>query len=458
MTNQPHSDITPTISNLVARPLIRRGPARDTAPAEARVGTLVGPHFGVNLTPHPLVPAYPSAYPVARRPHHPFWQVNRLLSLARDPKDAAPSVRVSPGPSPASQQAPTPATTATQAAQPAQSTAGGPTGPGTRGSQHGPRPGQQPGLEAATVQPPVPTRTRSKQAQDMGNKQARVRRLSQSRLARLRQELSEREQQILQRIAQHGYLTTDQVQRFVFTDHASEDTAGRITRRVLGRLEQAGLVGSLRRRQGGLLGGSAPTTWHLSPGGARFLGGNATTYRRRTPSLRHLLHCVAVAEAHLQLIDHATALRASCIDVTVEPHSWRSYHGIAGERLTLKPDLAAAIEATDEHGSYRDEYLLEVDRGTESLPTLLKKAQVYVAYYNSGAWQNSTSAPEGVMPIVLWVMDQPEQANRLRQAIARSDLPAELFELTTLDDLSSFLNGADGERTGEPTTIQGDAR
>ncbi|NHA00632.1 hypothetical protein G5V59_13000 [Nocardioides sp. W3-2-3] len=127
-----------------------------------------------------------------------------------------------------------------------------------------------------------------------------MQRLSQSRLARLREELPQREHQILQRIGQHGYLTTDQVQRFVFTDHASDDTAGRITRRVLGRLEQAGLIGSLRRRQGGLLGGSAPTTWHLSPGGARFLSSQTAGYRRRTPSLRHLLHSVAVAEAHLQ--------------------------------------------------------------------------------------------------------------------------------------------------------------
>ena len=453
MTNQPHSDIT-TTSNLVARPLI----GRDLACAAAPAGTLVGPHFGVNLTPHPLVPAYPSAYPVALHPHPPFRHVNRLLSLVRDPKDAAPLVRVFPGPASGSQQAIAPSTAATQAAE---SAAGGRTGPEAeeaQGSQHGPHRGQQPGLEVATAQQAVPSRTPTKQAQARDNKQARVRRLSQSRLARLRQELSEREQQVVQRIARHGYLTTDQVQRFVFTDHASEDTAGRITRRVLGRLEQAGLVGSLRRRQGGLLGGSAPATWHLSPGGARFLSGNATTYRRRTPSIRHLLHCVAVAEAHLQLIDHARTVRASGVDVTVEPLSWRSYHGIAGERLTLKPDLSAAIEAKDQYGSYRDEYLLEVDRGTESLPTLLKKCQVYVDYYSSGAWQNSTSAPEGVMPIVLWVMDQPEQADRLRQAIARSDLPGELFEVTTLDQLSSFLNGSDGKMPGDAVINRGGDR
>lgn len=272
---------------------------------------------------------------------------------------------------------------------------------------------------------------------------ARSVRVSRLRISRLASELPDRDHQVLGRIAEHGYLATHQVQRFVFTDHASDDTATRTTRRVLTRLQSEGLVASLTRRQGGPLGGSAPRTWLLTPGGARLVGGSDVVYRKRTPSVRWLLHCLAVAESHLALRDHA-ARTATDLSVQVEPHAWRTFAGVAGDRRMLKPDLWASLQGHDELGAYRDEWFVEVDLGTESLATLVRKCGVYADYYRSGAWQTETTpGNDGVMPLVLWIFDNPTRISRLRSAVKRSTaLPNDLFRFATLhEQLTAQITG-----------------
>ena len=50
------------------------------------------------------------------------------------------------------------------------------------------------------------------------------------------------------------------------------------------------------------------------------------------------------------------------LQLDTEPDCWRTYLGAGGERLTLRPDLAATITSPD----YQDHYYLEVDRDTEN--------------------------------------------------------------------------------------------
>lgn len=281
-------------------------------------------------------------------------------------------------------------------------------------------------------------------------------RISRRQLNRLSTELQPRDRAILQRLQEHGYLTTDQIQRFVFTHHRTPATAARTTRRTLQRLESQGLVASLARRQGGLLGGSAPSTWHLTPGGVRFVRGHHAVHRRRAPSLRHLLHSLAIAEAHLALIDYAQTRRDSptgsevpgqspgALTVATEPSAWRTFPGVAGVRRVLKPDLAASLTGQDADGPYRDEWLLEIDLGTESHATLMRKCLTYADYYRSGAWQltDSGAQADGIMPAVVWLFDNPARITRLRNAIQRSPkLPTELFRFATLETLPAALTG-----------------
>lgn len=266
-----------------------------------------------------------------------------------------------------------------------------------------------------------------------------VRRVGRAQRARLLAELSERDIRVLERIAEHGYLSTSQVQRFVFTDHTSAATAERTARRVLGRLERDRLLVSLPRRQGGPLGGSTPITWGLAPGGARVLREHDRAFRSQTPSIRQLLHCLAIADTHLAILDHAEHAGLTA-DLQVEPAAWRSYLGLGGERRTLKADLFAQFDGHDADGPYRDDWLIEVDRGTESLPTLLGKCQQYTAYHQAGAWQDHGPS----MPLVLWVLPDETRANRLRVAIQRrSGLSPELFRYATPDTIAETLASPD---------------
>lgn len=259
-----------------------------------------------------------------------------------------------------------------------------------------------------------------------------------ARLAAIEAALSARDWQVLGYVAQHGFVTTHQLQRFVFTSHASEASASRTARRVLARLERDGLVRSLPRRHGGLLAGSAPATWQLAPAGARLLSPDGRRYRTRTPSFHHLRHCLALADVHLQFREAATR-RGETLEVAVEHGARRSYTGAGGERRWLKPDLAVTLRGQDEHGAYADSWLVEVDLGTESPRTLLEKCRAYETYRISGQEQDRT----GSFPLVLWVMGSHRADTRRQQlasALVRSaQYTPGLYRFAPLEDITGAI-------------------
>lgn len=262
-----------------------------------------------------------------------------------------------------------------------------------------------------------------------------------SRLAELETGLSERDWLVLRLLNQHSYLTTTQLQRFAFTGHASDLSAARTCRRVLARLERDGLLRAMPRRQGGVYGGSAPVTWQLAPAGARLVRPDGQKYRTHLPTLRYLHHCLSVGETHLGFRAVASATNAT-VDVTIEQQAWRRYPGLGGEALWLRPDLHVALSGTDADGSYEDRWFVEVDCGTESLPTLLRKCEQYEAYRQSGVEQ----AEHGVFPLVLWVFVGPRADSRneaLRRSIGRSTrfAPA-LYRYATAGTLRAVIGGA----------------
>lgn len=231
---------------------------------------------------------------------------------------------------------------------------------------------------------------------------------------RLGEKLAERDWEILARVAEHRFLSSPQIQRFVFRSHGSEATAARTARRVLGRLERDGLIASLPRRQGGPLGGSTPAVWQLAPAGARLLR-EGINYRTRVPTTRFLAHCLAVADTHLA-IREAAASRGWTWAVEVEQLAARPYLGSGGEPQVLRPDLHARLDGTDEHGAFEDAWFIEVDLGTESLPTVLRKCAQYEAYRRSGVEQ----AERGGFPLVLWLFTNQARADELARRVQRT--------------------------------------
>jgi hypothetical protein len=249
--------------------------------------------------------------------------------------------------------------------------------------------------------------------------------------------LSERDQAVLKTVETHRFIATRHLEQLHFHDHATPLSAARTSRRVLRRLEMLELLERLPRRVGGLLAGSASSIWMLAPAGHRLLGllaGEGLRARPREPSARFVDHCLAVADAHLTLVEASRDDRVDLVAIEIEPECWRSYLGLAGQLLTLNPDLFAVTAA----GDYEDHWFIEVDLGTEHLPTVLRKCAQYEEYRRLGSEQ----AERGVFPLVLWVVPEERRRAKVSDAIARSvGLDHDLYRIVTFAGLADLVAG-----------------
>lgn len=259
-------------------------------------------------------------------------------------------------------------------------------------------------------------------------------------LARIAEGLSDRDRQLLGSIAAHGYLSTKHIEGLWFGGRSTA-TGERLARRAMTRLERLGLVQPLERRVGGVRAGSSARIWQLSAAGRRLVADHGGAKRPHEPSPRLLAHALAVADARLAVSAlPATDPTIETVEVQVESAAWRRYLGLGGDRRLLQPDLVVVVRGHDQEGEYEDRWFLEVDCGTESIPTLLKKCRQYDDYRHSGNEQTT----HDVFPRILWVMGGPRAAHRrdqLRERLTRSDYPPGLFTVVLPDDVASTLGG-----------------
>jgi hypothetical protein len=219
---------------------------------------------------------------------------------------------------------------------------------------------------------------------------------------------------------------------FPVSDHASEAAAIRARQRVLARLCRDRLLASLARRVGGVRAGSAGLVLALGPVGQRVLATDGTRRRAYEPTLRFFDHTLAVSQLVVELIVAGREGRCELLDVQPEPASWRNF-AARGGRQVLRPDLFVALGTRE----YELRWFCEVDRATESLPTVLRKCQLYAAYYQAGVEQ----ARHGVFPRVAWIAPDGSRAERLREAISRDRrLPSGLFVVTTSEQAVTALS------------------
>lgn len=256
-------------------------------------------------------------------------------------------------------------------------------------------------------------------------------------LSMLARRLSERDFEVLRLIAEHRFLTTHQVRAFSFNDHETEGSAARTTRRVLARLQRDGLLRALDRRVGGVRAGSEATIWQLAPAGSRLIHGDDKRRRPEQPSDRFLTHQLAVGDVHVLLRQHRSIEAIESVTVEVEPASWRTYQGIGGEPRWLQPDLYAEVTTSD----FIDRYFIEVDLGSESLPTLVRKCLQYEEYRRSGIEQGRG---DGSFPLVLWLFVEPDRVRKLTVAVRRSaKLTERMYRYATPETLTQVLAGGD---------------
>ena len=106
-----------------------------------------------------------------------------------------------------------------------------------------------------------------------------------------------------------------------------------------------------------------------------------------------------------------------------EPSSWREVVTLGG-RLSLRPDLFVVLGI----GDFEVRLFIEIDGGTEHMPTINRKCRLYNTYYKSGSEQRR----DQVFPRVLWVTPDDRRAERLRRHIADDQrLASGLFYVTT---------------------------
>ncbi|MBS3957476.1 MAG: replication-relaxation family protein [Clostridiales bacterium] len=273
-------------------------------------------------------------------------------------------------------------------------------------------------------------------------------RVSRGRLQAIRSQLSERDMGVIEEVAKNRFLTSHQVRRHHFADHATDTAAIRATNRSLARLADLGLVLHLDRRVGGVRAGSGSHVWTLTEAGARLLrtahetDGFPARYRAHEPTTSFLEHTLAVAEVCLRLSEADRGGNFSIVELLREPDCWRAYSGRHGGVVHLKPDLSLVTMC----GQYEDHWFLEIDRSTEPPSRVVRACLRYEAYRETGAERKRI----GVFPAVVWITPDAKRTNTLRSHITRTPgLSRDLYAVVQIDDLPSLIKAGIGpQETG----------
>lgn len=191
----------------------------------------------------------------------------------------------------------------------------------------------------------------------------------------------------------------------------------------------------LDRRVGGIRAGSASYVWMVGSVGERLLRADSDIrIRRKEPSLHFMRHCLAIADCAITLRSAADHGDFELLTIETEPAIWRRYLSRSGATETLKPDLRVVTV----QGDYEDSWFIEIDRATESMPTLIKQCRQYLAYRQTGREQ----ADHDVFPAVLWVLPDERRLARLRDALAAArGFDRSIFRLTTIDRVAEVVAG-----------------
>lgn len=251
----------------------------------------------------------------------------------------------------------------------------------------------------------------------------------------VRHRLSDRQRSVLADVALLRTVSGRHLRQLHYADSAS---GARAARRDLGSLTELRVLQRLDRRIGGVRAGSDGFVYALDILGQRL---TTTEPRRRwwpatTPTVRTLEHRLATSQIYVDLRAAEALGELELVDFEAEPSAWRSFTGIGGARLVLKPDAYAVVAV----GDLEHHWFCETDRATESLPWIQTKARQYVRYWQSGREQ----ALHGLFPRVLWIAPTEKRAGQLTEALAA--LPPEhwqLFAVTTADQAAVRLGGLD---------------
>jgi hypothetical protein len=250
------------------------------------------------------------------------------------------------------------------------------------------------------------------------------------KIKQLSELVTERDLRLLEDLERYRLLDSRLVQELHFPvgvdGHLTTSAATRAANRVVTRLEGHAFIARLSRRMGGYQHGSAATVWQLAAAGERLLRarrGDKTRRRYIEPTYGFMEHTLETARLASLIVAAARGGSFDLLSIETEPQCWRSFQGAAGTE-TLKPDLYL-VAADDEFETHS---FVEVDRGTEHLPAILRKCRIYQRYWKSGHEQASLE----LFPAVVWITTDERRAVQIQTAIENDrGLTTELFRSTT---------------------------
>ncbi len=256
-------------------------------------------------------------------------------------------------------------------------------------------------------------------------------------------QLSDRDLAVLRGLGDLGFMSAGQIQRCWFdAPDVSPIGARRRTQRVLHRLTERRLLSRIDRRHGGSRGGSAAFTYRLDARGRRAAG---LTGRGgyREPSERFVDHSLAISELHVQLVEAERRGHITDVSLGHEPGIWRRFPTASGIE-TLKPDLLVELTTAD---GWELRWFVEIDRGTEHLPTVLAKAHLYERYWRSG----HEATRNEVFPRVAWSVPDDRRVARVSEALQCSrSLTADLHRVVTTAETAELLTTNQEPKGGQP--------
>ncbi|HEV7762588.1 MAG TPA: replication-relaxation family protein [Acidimicrobiales bacterium] len=244
-------------------------------------------------------------------------------------------------------------------------------------------------------------------------------------------DLSDRDRGVLALVAAARVVSCRQIERACFPAGAgSELSAARRCRRVLARLVATDYLRRLDRRIGGSSAGSSDFLYRIGGRGRTSLGLSGRAGRWE-PGERFVAHQLAVSQVHVELLAAQQQGLARRLRIVHEPDNWRRYLDGQSQAM-LKPDLLVELSTSS---GWELRWWVEVDRSTEHLPTVLRKAQRYEHYWRSGAELRH----HPVFPRVFWSVPDQRRADELRAGLASRGHNPELFVVGTAEQTTNQL-------------------
>jgi hypothetical protein len=267
----------------------------------------------------------------------------------------------------------------------------------------------------------------------------RRQRITANRLELAAEGLTARDRAVLDTLAIVGVASTGQVARTCCWGFTT-DTAMRLARRSLERLRRDGLARRFDdrawdRRQG------APGYVHaLSGAGLRLADGESApgVGQRRAwrPSYQFLTHRLGITELYVRLIELERTGGPRMREFAPEASAARAFHGPGGKSRFVRPDALVRLGVGDTEVSH----FVEIDLGTESPATILRKCQAYRAYELTG----DETRHYGVFPGVLFIVRDAKRGRTIATVIGRLDANGrELFAVATGDEAIRVLARVD---------------